>query len=289
MKEYIDINGLLHSLGYVLVAFIIFYFGKVLYRILNPKIDVKKELIEKDNFAFILSYVGYFIALIIIIGASIIGESIGFLNDIQIIAMYSLIGVLLLNISIWISNKFLLNKFDIKKEIITDKNEGTGIIEACIYIANALLLYGALIGESTTIQEGLITFVSYWAIGNVMLLIAAKIFIKWMSYDIHAEIEKDNVAAGLSFAGAILAIGIIIMNALLDPFLDWQTTIVDVLSQTVLGCILLPIMRFLADKILLPGRKLTDEIINQEKPNVGAGLIEAFAYVASAVLITWSL
>jgi hypothetical protein len=39
----------------------------------------------------------------------------------------------------------------------------------------------------------------------------------------------------------------------------------------------------------LPGRKLTDEIINQEKPNVGAGLIEAFAYVAAAILITWSI
>ena len=101
--------------------------------------------------------------------------------------------------------------------------------------------------------------------------------------------EKDNVAVGISFGGAILAIGIVIMNALMDPFIDWTTTLIDVSLQTILGIILLPIMRFLTDKVLLPGRKLTDEIINQEKPNIGAGLLEAFAYVGSAILITWSI
>ena len=107
--------------------------------------------------------------------------------------------------------------------------------------------------------------------------------------ELYEEVEKDNIAAGVSFSGAILAIGIITMNAILDPFIDWTTTVIDISLQTVLGCVLLPIMRVFADKILLPGRKLTDEIINQEKPNIGAGLIEAFAYIASAILITWSI
>ena len=289
IQEYIDLESLAHTLGYVVLAFVIFFIGKLLYKFLNPKIDVANELVEKDNFAFIISYVGYFIALIVIIGGALIGDSYGFGNDLAQISTYSILGILLLHAAIGVSNKIILNTFNVKKEIITDQNAGTGFIEACIFIANALILHGALIGESDSMVEGMITFVSYWAIGNIMLIIAAKIFTKWMSYDIHGEIEKDNVAAGVSFGGAILAIGIIIMNALLDPFIDWQTTAIDVSLQTVLGCILLPIMRFLTDKILLPGRTLTDEIINQDKPNVGAGLIEAFAYVGSAIIITWSL
>jgi hypothetical protein len=48
-------------------------------------------------------------------------------------------------------------------------------------------------------------------------------------------------------------------------------------------------MRLITDKILLPGEKLTDEIINQEHPNVGAALVEAFAYIGGSVLITWCL
>ena len=56
-----------------------------------------------------------------------------------------------------------------------------------------------------------------------------------------------------------------------------------------MGLILLPIIRFLSDKILIPGRSLTDEIVNQENPNVGAAFIEAFSYIGASFLIVWSL
>lgn len=289
MQEYINIIEIYHSLGYILSGFVIFILGKIAYKMLHPSIDIQDELVEKDNFAFIISYIGYFVALIITIGGAIAGESYGFIADIQQIFIYGIIAIALLLISVWISNKLILNKFDLKKEIITDENEGAGVIEAAIYIANGFVLYGALIGESATLTEGISTFLVYWIIGNTVLIISSKIFIAWMKYDIHQEVEKDNVAAGVSFSGAILAIGIITMNAILDPFLDWTTTLIDISLQTLLGCLLLPIMRLFTDKILLPGRKLTDEIINQEKPNIGAGLMEAFAYIAATILITWSI
>jgi uncharacterized membrane protein YjfL (UPF0719 family) len=289
MEEYINIIDLSHSLGYTVSGLIIFIIGKIAYKLIHPKINIQQELVDKDNFAFILSYVGYFAALIIVIGGTIVGESYDFATDILLIFVYGILGIALLLIAAWISNKLILTKFDLKKEIIADKNEGSGIIEAAIYIANGLILYGALIGESKTLLSGITTFLIYWIIGNFVLIIASKIFTSWMSYDIHTEIENDNVAAGISFAGAVLAIGIITMNAILDPFVNWTTTLVDISLQTVLGCILLPIIRLFADKILLPGRKLTDEIVNQERPNIGAGLIEAFAYIAAAILITWSI
>ena len=289
MDKYLNIIELSHSLGYILSGFIIFIIGKIAYKQLHPSIHIQQELVEKDNFAFILSYVGFFTALTISIGGSIVGESYDFMTDIQQIFIYGVSATFLLLLASWISNKVILHKFDLKKEVIVDQNEGSGIIEAAIFIANGLILYGALVGESETLLEGITTFVVYWFIGNVVLIIASKIFISWMSYDIHEAIEKDNVAAGVSFAGAIVAIGIITMNAILDPFVDWTSTLVNISVQTVAGCILLPIMRVFADKILLPGQKLTDEIINQEKPNIGAGLIEAFAYIASAILITWSI
>lgn len=289
MNEYIDFTELLNSGGYVLSGLLIFILGKILFKLTHSKINIQHELVEKDNFAFIISYVGYFVGLLITIGGSIVGESYGFWIDIEHIFIYGILSILLLQVSSFLGNKLILPKFDLKKEIIEDQNEGTGIIEAIIYIVNGLILYGALLGESETLTEGILTFVVYWAIGNVMLIITSKIYTLWLNYNIHQEIEKDNVAAGIAFSGAILAIGIIIMNALIAPFIDWTTTLVDVSVQMVVASLLLPIMRFFADNILLPGQKLTDEIVNQEKPNLGAGLVEAFAYAGSAVLITWCL
>jgi uncharacterized membrane protein YjfL (UPF0719 family) len=289
MDKYLNSIELSYSLGYILSGFIIFIIGKIAYKLLHPSIKIQQELVENDNFAFIISYVGFFAALTIVIGGAIVGESYGFITDIKQIFIYGIGATFLLLLAGWIHNKVILHKFDLKKEIIVDKNEGSGVIEAAIFIANGFILYGALIGESETLLQGITTFVVYWLIGNIVLIIASKIFISWMSYDIHDAIEKDNVAAGVSFAGAIIAIGIITMNAIIDPFVDWTSTLANISIQTILGCILLPIMRVFADKILLPGQKLTDEIVNQEKPNIGAGLIEAFAYIASAILITWSI
>ncbi len=286
--EHIDLNSLTHSLGYLTLSFVLFFIGKVLFKILNPKIDITSELVEKDNFAFIISYVGYFTALIIILIGAISGESYGLLEDIKLISIYGIIGILLLHISIFLTNKLMLTSFSVKDEILNDKNEGTGVIEAAVYIGNAFILYGSLVGESSSLIEGITTFVLYWVIGNLVLIISTKIFSQWMSYNIHNEIEKDNVAAGIAFAGSIIAISLIIMNALADPFINWKTSAIDIIFFTLLGNVLLPIIRFIADKILLPGRKLTDEIINQETPNIGAGLIEAFSYIGAATLIIWT-
>ncbi|WP_010179631.1 DUF350 domain-containing protein [Aquimarina agarilytica] len=288
LTDFIDINGLIHSLGYLAIAFALFFIGKVLYNVLNPNILVSYELVEKDNFAFSIAYVGYFSAITVILIAAISGESYGFIEDAKLIGIYGILGILLLHVSILVTNKLMLPKFSVKKEILQDQNEGTGIIEAAVYLGNAFLLYGALVGESSSLTEGLITFVGYWFIGNIMLIISTKVFSLWMKYDIHNEIEKDNVAAGTAFAGSIISISLIIMNALVEPFTNWQTSIIDISLYTVLGILILPVMRYISDKILLPGQRLTDEIVNQKKPNIGAGLIEAFAYIGAAILIVWT-
>ncbi len=288
LTDFIDIDGLIHSLGYLTIAFALFFIGKILYNVLNPNILVSYELVEKDNFAFSIAYVGYFSAITVILIAAISGESYGFIEDAKLIGIYGILGILLLHVSILLTNKLMLPKFSVKKEILQDQNEGTGIIEAAVYLGNAFLLYGALVGESSNLTEGLITFVGYWFIGNIMLIISTKVFSLWMKYDIHNEIEKDNIAAGIAFAGSIVSISLIIMNALVEPFTNWQTSIIDISSYTVLGIIILPIMRYISDKILLPGQRLTDEIVNQKKPNIGAGLIEAFAYIGAAILIVWT-
>ena len=109
------------------------------------------------------------------------------------------------------------------------------------------------------------------------------------SYDIHDHIEKGNTAVAVGYSGAIISIGNLINNALAHDFESWMITFQDVGFNVIVGFAFLPIARFLTDKILLPGQKLTDEIINQEDPNVGASVVEAFAYVGGSMLIVWAL
>ncbi|WP_430811522.1 MULTISPECIES: DUF350 domain-containing protein [unclassified Carboxylicivirga] len=285
-----DISTILYdAIVYITVGFVIFYLGKVSYQLLHRSFNVKEELVEKDNLAFSFAHVGYFIGLLAAIGSAIVGPSRGLLLDVQDILIYGLLAIVLLNISIWLTDKVLLRRFSVKKEIIDDQNVGTGVIEGAVAIASGLIIFGAVTGESGNLLQGLSSAVVFWLAGQGALFIAGVVYQFITSYDVHDHIEKDNVAVGVGFAGALIAIANLIRHALMGDLESWGATFAEAGFELALGIILLPVMRFLTDKILLPGQRLTDEIINQERPNVGAAIIEAFAYIGGSVLITWCL
>lgn len=280
-----SLDKILTLVVYLIISFFLFYIGKIAYRLFHPRFDINSELVEKDNLAFALSYTGYFIGLVIIIGGSIIGRSEGLIEDLTDILIYGILSIILLNFSIFVNDRFILRKFSVTKEIIDDQNAGTGVVEAAICISSGLIIFSAVSGEGGSI----FTAVGYWIIGLVVMVIVSFIYNLMTPYDIHEHIEQDNVAVGIGFAGALIAIGNIIRAALMGDFFNWTDTLNDIWLPLIIGLMFLPIVRLLADKVLLPGRKLTDEIINQEKPNHGAAIIEAFAYIGSSMFITWSL
>lgn len=287
LQEYL--NFALQSGAYLGSAFVIFIIGRLFLKLTKPNINVIHELVEKDNLAFSVTYVGYFIGLVLAIGSAIVGPSINLLTDVQDIFIYGLLAIILLNLSSIINDKVILNKFSIKQEIIEDQNVGTGVVEAANYIGSGLIIFGSVSGETFLPIAGVLSAVIFWTIGQVLLIITAKIYQLITPYDIHHYIEKDNVAVGIGFAGALIAIANIIRFGLSGDAEDLEDVLLDTGFEFLLGLLMIPIARFFTDKLLLPGRKLTDELINQEKPNNGAALIEAFAYIGSSVLICWCL
>lgn len=282
-------EGISSFIVYLLASFILFFLGKLVYGWFHKDIDVKSELVKKDNFAFSLAMVGYYLGLVFIIGGSLIGPSNGMTEDLIDLFVYGLMGILLLNFSAIINDKFLFRKFSVKKELIQDQNAGTGVVEMASAIASGLVIHGALIGETSDLLHGVSTALVFWLIGQLVMLLTGFIYNKMTKYDIHDYIEKDNVAVGIGFAGALIAIANIIRFAISVEFSSWITIGEDLAYDLLIGFAFLPVARLLADKILLPGEKLTDELINQEKANNGAGLIEAFAYISGSILITWCL
>ncbi len=274
---------------YLLSALVLLYLGKWVFKWTKSQIDVTDELINKDNLAFSFAYVGYFAGLLMVVGSVLHGESLGLITDLEDMALFGLLGIVLLNLSSIIIDKVNLRRFSVWKEITADRNAGMGIIEGANYLASGLIIFGAITGESGNLLFGIYTAIAYWAIGQILIVLATWLFDKLTPYSLHAEIEKDNNAAGIAFAGLIIAVGNLIRNGLMGNFESWNETLVEVGYEAGIGLIVLPLIRSLVDRILLPGRKISDEIASQEKPNVGAGLIEALSYIGGSILIVWCI
>jgi len=283
------LDGILTTLVYLAASFILFLVGKFVYQLFHPKIKVAYELVENDNFSFSIAYVGYYIGLLLAIGSAVMGDSEGLLIDLTNIGIYGLMSIILLNLSILINDKIILNKFSVRKEIIEQGNVGTGIVEGANAVATGLIILGAIHGEGYGAGGPIVTALLYWVIGQALMFVTSIVYNAIVPYDIHDHIEKGNAAVALGFAGALISIGNLIRFALMHDFESWLITFEDVLLDVGIGLAFLPLVRLMTDKILLPGQKLTDEIVNQEHPNHGAALVEAFAYIGGSVLIAWAL
>ncbi len=277
-----SLDQIIMGIIYLVSVFILFFIGKLIYDKSNRHFKLREELVKKDNFALALAVFGYYFGLVIAMGGVLSGESQGLVSDLIDIFFYGIISILLLNLSIFINDKVVLYNFKNVKEIIEDQNAGTGIIEAANHIAVGLIIYGAMSGHGD-----LITAAAFWILGQLVLILASIVYAKMLSFNIHEEIERDNVAVGVAFAGMIIGIGNIIRIGSMGDFISWYDNLSVFFSFVLFGLILLPILRFVTDKLLLPGEKLTDELVNQEKPNIGAGTLEAFSYIGASFLLGW--
>jgi uncharacterized membrane protein YjfL (UPF0719 family) len=278
-----DLDNLVSAAIFIIVFFIFFLIGKVINDLLHREYKLNFELVEKDNAALALAVVGYYFGLVLAIGGTIAGPSAGLVEDLYDLVIYGILSIILLNISWFLCDKLILFKFRVSEELIRDHNQGTGVVSAGISVASGFIIYGAVSGEGGSIWTVLV----FWVLGQILLILAGLVYERITPYNIHEQIEKDNVAAGVSFAGALVSIGIIIGLAGEGDFTAWSVDLPVYLGFAVLGLILLPIIRLLTDKVLLPTVKLADEIAAQEKPNVGAAYIEAFSYIAAAFIISW--
>ncbi len=268
---------------YLIAVFILFVMGKWVYDKTHPAFRIKEELVEKDNMALAVDLMGYYLGLVFALGGILEGPSVGIVDDLLDIFFFGAVSILLLNLSMFINNRMILPRFDNYKEMIQDQNVGTGVVQAGNHIAIGLIIYGAVSGQG----GDLITAAVFWILGQLGLILAAKVYNTITPFDIHDAIEKDNVAVGVAFAGVLVALGNIIRLGTMGDFYSWRVNLTGYGQYYLFGIVMLPVVRMATDKLLLPGARLTDEVVHQQHPNVGAGILEAFSYIAASWLLGW--
>lgn len=270
----------------IAIGFLLFWLGQLAYqKLFRRRMELNLELFVKDNPAVAIALVGYYFGIVIALGGvldqtlSIVPEKL--LN----LASYGCLVILLMLAGAWVGDRLILKHFDCDREIIQERNIGAAFVEAGNHIANGLILNASLGGEGGNLLVGF----ACWLIGLGVLVLASAVYPRFAKYNVFREIEKrNNPAAGIACAGLLVATGNIVRIAFAPEFQDWVSSF-RVYGLNLLFCLaLLVAIRWLADLILVPGVKISDEIVNQEVPNLGAGLIEAFAYIAASFLIAWS-
>ncbi|NQZ09361.1 MAG: DUF350 domain-containing protein [Algicola sp.] len=264
--------------AFLLLYLVVLIVGKRVYDLMTP-FSIDEQIIEKKNLAMATSYFGYTLAMSIIFVGSLLGPSEGLLADLLKVGGYSAMGIVLLNVSRVINNKFILSKFNNTKEIIDDQNVGTGAVQAGSYIASALIIGASIHGEGGGIETALVFFV----LCQLALVIMTRIYNLITPFCIHDEIEKDNFAAGIAFSGSLIAVGIILVKGAAGDFESWQSNLLQLAHYSLIAFVVLPIFRFVLDKLIIWGIDLNKEI--SEHQNVGAAVLEFGGTIGFSVVL----
>jgi len=273
------------GLPILIIVLVGVWIGKLI-RDLLTRYKINEELTGKNNAAVGVALAGYYVGLAIAIAGVLVGpEGSDLWHDMLNVAIYSLIAIVLLNISAFVNNKLILYKFDNQKELVDDQNSGTGATMAGAYLATGLIVNAAVSGEvAGGWWKGLMACLIFFVLGQVVLVLAGLWYQLITKYDIHKVIGDDNnVAAGIGFGGFLFAVGYVVRAAMMGQSVSWGVDLVSFALYVVIALILLTIGRLITDKVFLPRAKISDEIGSQG--NIAAASIAAAIYITIAVLI----
>ena len=279
-----SVDQIVAGFVYLAVILVLLAVGKWVYDALHRRFVLRVELLEKDNLALAVTVAGYYLGLVIVLGGVVSGPaSVSLLDDVIGLVIFGALAIVLLNLSAWVNDRLVFSRFDNEREIVEDGNVGVGILEGANYVAVGLITAGALSGEG-----GMASALVFWVTGLAALVVAGVLYDRITSYDLHDRIEGGNVAVAVAFAGVLVGFGNVIRLAGEGDFVSWNESLAEFGYYLVVGLVLLPLVRLFADKVLLPGARLADELV-KERPNLGAGVIEGVTYLAASMLIGLTL
>ena len=212
-----------------------------------------------------------------------LGFTSDYWKDVLEVFLYSLGGIVVLNVSRIIVDKLVLYKFSTEKEIIEDHNAGTGAVEFGVYIAVGLVIAGAISGEG----GGLETSFAFLGLGLVTLVLYTLFYELTTSMNIHEEIERDNVAVGVALGGNLIAIGIVTFKAVFGNFIGWTEGLAAFFTFAVIGFVLLTVVRVLVDLVLFPRVKVAQELAVDR--NLGVAFIEGSVVISVSLILFFAV
>jgi uncharacterized membrane protein YjfL (UPF0719 family) len=240
----------------------------------------------RANHARALVQVGRVLGIFILAGALVSGGTKGLdwkADALWLVTFGSLAGVLFIASARYGVRLLLRGRLQAE---VDRGNAAAGVAAAGHYVATALIVAAATGGEG---WKMLAVSLAFFAIAQIILHVFVILFRALTSYDDAEEILAENLAAGVSYAGVTVGLGMIIAHAADGTFAGWPA-LVKGFGPALAWCVSLYVVRQFVVQTLILGaaprlwKGALDEAIGRDR-NVGLAAVEAGAYIGTALLL----
>lgn len=277
------------AFAYIGLIVVLMFVGKAGYQLMSP-FKVNEQLTEKDNRAVAVSMGGFLFGVAMIQWGVMGHEMVAGDPEVEVAAadygrdllstsIWGGIGIVLLLVARVVNDKLLMPKFKLDKELVGDHNVGAGMVDAGALLGGALIVKASLTGEEAPWGEMIVGTLIFFVIGQVAFLLYSYIYQKIVRFNVHEELEKDNVAVGVSLGLHLVGVGVLISLFML------KTDSLPALGiWFVAGVAVMLASRVICDKLILPFSKLDKELAADR--NWGAAVVEGAMVIGIVFLFS---
>jgi uncharacterized membrane protein YjfL (UPF0719 family) len=254
-------------------------------RLLSRGHTVAADLAD-DNAARRLLQVGEVLS-VFLVAASVVkscvgGESLG--GDVLWVSVFGAVALLLVMLTGQLGVRLLLRS-RLPAEIERG-NAAAGLAAGAHFVSTGIITSSAIAGGSLR-ELGL--SIGFFVLAQLTLYVFISLFRALTTYDDAEQIQGENLAAALSYAGVSIAVAIIVARAVEGDFVSLRASLLGYGEMLLLILALYPVRQLLVQVVLLGapfslrGGRL-DAGVAAER-NEGMGALEAVTYLATALAI----
>lgn len=265
---------------FAVIGLVVIYLAKLWQDRVTP-FDDDCEITERSNTAVALRRVGLYLAIAFALaGATYSGGSAA--ARLKEFAIDAAVALLLLVTAGLINNHLMLKGIDNNAEIGRG-NRAVGLVELGSYIATGLILWASFTGEG----GGILSAIVFTLLGQVALVAMFWIY-EWLTpFNVVAQVNDNNAAAGLAVTGKLTALGVILAASIVGDFRGWTIDLISFGISAVIGIVLLLLLEKISDWLFLPRTTVTEEV--ERDRNVAAIALSQGIELAVAILVAASL
>ena len=257
-------------------------------------VDTRDELAEKDNFAFGIALAGGMVAVALILTGAASGEaSISWAAELGTVAIYAVVGIVLLKIGILINDALIFHKFSLK-QAIGEQNVAAGTVQAANLLALGVLVLGAIdwaegVGWLALLSVAIVFFLAQIVLLGVTRLRSAIYARRHDGAALQLAIEGGNSALAIRYAGHLLGTALAASSAggmvayLPGTAIELAVVYGSWLAWAVVLAVVLSVLSIIAQRVVLMGIDTVEEVDNQR--NVGVAAIEAAIFIGFGLVI----
>jgi len=255
-------------------------------------VDTTTELATRDNYAFGISVAGGTLALALVLAGAVSGEaSAGLLAEAWNVAVYAVVGIVLLKVGTIINDQVIFHHFSLKQQV-HENNIAAGIVQAANLIALGLIINTAAHWVESESWLGVFSVVLVFFVAQVVLLavtrLRGQIYEKRHNGEVLQQaLEKGNSALAIRYMGHLLsaafgvkaASGLVAYHslALVGLVFNWLFIALAITA-------LISGLAALARHAVLLNINVVEEVDDQQ--NIGVACIEATLFIAVGLIVS---